>query len=443
MSPHPSIRPTKKNLVPIKQKGKQLLALRPDRKWAVYFYEQKDGRPTLCRKFFREQATAEEFCMIKRAEQNNLGAANAIGLSDGLKQEALACWRKLEPLRHLGATLTKAVDYYIKDAGLAAKSKSVAEAAAACVEAKRRKNLSLGHLKRIRQTLEQFCTTYGKAPISTMKAATVKAWLEAYAEKHDLNEVSYNAKKRYLSLFFGHCVDSDLLESNPADKVEAREEDGRRKRVMRPGDLRKWLAAASPAVRTAISIQAFCGCRTAEVARLRWADINWKDAKVVLEADIAKIPSRRSSPIPPNLFAYLMKVRKEDDCLIWEAEQDAETRARYQSKPPKERAAMLDEWRIHNLVVAMTEARESAAPIEWQRNALRVSAASYWFDKTKDAAATASAMGHDPDTFEDNYKDIIRESDMTREWFEIDPANPMKAAKVIAFRPKVKRRKAE
>ena len=73
MSPHPSIRPTKKNLVPIKQKGKQLLALRPDRKWAVYFYEQKDGRPTLCRKFFREQATAEEFCMIKRAEQNNLG----------------------------------------------------------------------------------------------------------------------------------------------------------------------------------------------------------------------------------------------------------------------------------------------------------------------------------------------------------------------------------
>ena len=49
----------------------------------------------------------------------------------------------------------------------------------------------------------------------------------------------------------------------------------------------------------------------------------------------------------------------------------------------------------------------------------------------------------DPDTFEDNYKDIIRESDMTREWFEIDPANPMKAARVIAFRPKVKRRKAE
>jgi hypothetical protein len=164
---------------------------------------------------------------------------------------------------------------------------------------------------------------------------------------------------------------------------------------------------------------------------------------VVLEADIAKIPSRRSSPIPPNLFAYLMKVRKEDDRLIWEAEQDAETRARYQSKPPKERAAMLDEWRIHNLVVAMTEAREAAAPIEWQRNALRVSAASYWFDKTKDGAATASAMGHDPDTFEDNYKDIIRESDMTREWFEIDPADPMKAAKVIPFRPKVKRRKAE
>jgi hypothetical protein len=65
-----------------------------------------------------------------------------------------------------------------------------------------------------------------------MKAATVKAWLEAYAEKHDLNEVSYNAKKRYLSLFFGYCVDSDLLESNPADKVEAREEDGRRKRVV-------------------------------------------------------------------------------------------------------------------------------------------------------------------------------------------------------------------
>lgn len=417
--------------------------MRPDRKWAVYYYEQRDGRPTHRVKFFREQATAEEFCMIRRAEQNNLGAANAMGLSDDLKREALACWRKLEPLRHLGASLTKAVDYYIKDAGLAAKSKTVAEAAAACVESKRRKNLSLGHLKRIGQTLEQFCKSHGKSPVSTMKAATVKSWLEAYAEQHDLNEVSYNAKKRYLSLFFGYCVDSDLLESNPADKVEARAEDGRRKRVMRPADLRKWLAAADPAVRTAISIQAFCGCRTAEVARLRWSDINWKDAKVVLEADIAKIPSRRSSPIPPNLFAYLMKVRREDDRLIWEVAQEDFAAARYLLKPAKERAAMLDEWRIHKLVEAMTEAREKAAPIEWQRNALRVSAASYWFDKTKDAAATASAMGHDPDTFEDNYKDIIRDSDMTREWFEIDPANPRKVAKVIAFRPKVKRRKAE
>jgi len=52
-------------------------------------------------------------------------------------------------------------------------------------------------------------------------------------------------------------------------------------------------------------------------------------------------------------------------------------------------------------------------------------------------------MGHDPDTFRDNYKDIIRDSDMTREWFEIDPANPMKAVKVIPFRPKVKRRRAQ
>ena len=435
-------RPTKKNLIPIKQ-SRNLWERRPDKKWAVYFHEQRGDVPILRRRFFRDEASAKEFCMIKRAEKSNMGTADAMGLSDELKREALACYRKLEPLRHLGASLTKAVDYYIKDSALASKSKSVAEAAAACIEAKRRKNLSLGHLKRIKQTLDQFCIAHGKEPISTMKAATVSFWLESYTEKHGLNEVSYNAKKRYLSLFFSYCVDSELMEANPADKVETREEDGRRKRVMRPNDLRKWLQAASPAVRTAIAIQAFCGCRTAEVARLRWADINWKEAKIVLEADIAKIPSRRSTPIPDNLFAYLMRVRKADNLYIWEAEQDDETKARYQEKSPKERAAMLDEWRIHNLVVAMTEAREAAGSIEWQRNALRVSAASYWFDKTKDGPKTASAMGHDPDTFEDNYKDIIRDSSMTREWFEIDPSNPMKPASVIPFRPKVKRRKAE
>ena len=59
----------------------------------------------------------------------------------------------------------------------------------------------------------------------------------------------------------------------------------------------------------ALAIGLFCGLRTAEVARLRWEDVDFGQLHVAVRAEDAKTASRRLVPLSDNALDWLLPLR--------------------------------------------------------------------------------------------------------------------------------------
>ena len=376
------------------------IATRPDRKWKVSYHVTDDnGRLALKRKFFRDKADARSFCDQKRAEKVSLGNL-AFGLSDDLKREALACCNKLKPY---GKTLSDAVGYYIRDLETIHKSVSVKQAANELAQRSMRDGRSARHIQAITQVLALFSKTYGSEIVSTIKMATVQQWLDNYRTKKGelLSPSSFNTYKRYLSLLFSFSIKRGYAETNPVESIDFKIIKTKIPRLLSPSDLRKILDASPETVRPALAIQAFCGLRVAEVARLKWEDFIADKKSIQIGSSNAKTGKRRLTPVPPCCLNYLKSI-KQTSGYIFGGENGGD---------------------IHKLSHALTEVRKSVKGVRWGKNALRASALSYRLAETKDAAATSLEMGNSATVLLRDYRELTSEKD-AQLWFEIDPKSP-------------------
>lgn len=393
------------------------ISTRPDRKWKVSYHAMDDnGRLRLQRKFFRDKTEARNFCEQKKAEKVSLGNL-AFGLSDDLKREALACYNKLTPF---GKSLSDAVAYYIKDLETLHKSVSVKQAANELEIRAKADGRSLRHIQTISQVLALFCKTYGSDIISTIKTAQVQQWLDGYRTKNGkpLSASSFNTFKRYLSLLFSFSFKRGYTETNPVERVDFKIIKSKLPRLLSPEDLRAILQTAPESVRPAIAVQAFCGLRVAEVARIKWSDF-LSTGYIQVGSSNAKTGRRRLTPVPRLCFSYLNKVKQPSGFIFGGERGD-----------------------IYKLANALTEVRRAVKGVQWENNALRASALSYRLAETKDAAATALEMGNSPTVLLRDYRELTTEKEAQR-WFEVDPSNPsqVKSAKPIAFKSAEKKRK--
>jgi integrase len=393
---------------------------RPDRKWKVSYHTTDDnGRLKLCHKFFRDKAEAKAFCDQKKAEKVSLGNL-AFGLSDDLKREALACCSKLKPY---GKTLTDAVAYYIKDLETLHRSVSVKQAANELALRVKADGRSARHIQAITQVLALFSKTYGTSIISTIKTAQVQQWLDSYRTKagKPLSASSFNTFKRYLSLLFSFSIKRGYAETNPVVRVDFKIIKTKLPRLLSPTDLRAILEAAPETVRPALAVQAFCGLRVAEVARLKWTDF-LATGFIQVGSSNAKTGKRRLTPVPRACFSYLNSV-KQSSGFIFGGDNGGD---------------------IYKLSHALTEVRRAVKAVKWENNALRASALSYRLAETKDAAATALEMGNSPTVLLRDYRELTTDRD-AQLWFEIDPSEPQKvlSSKPIKFNAAGKKRKAQ
>ena len=394
------------------------ISTRPDRKWKVSYHAMDDnGRLILQRKFFRDKTDARNFCEQKKAEKVSLGNL-AFGLSDDLKREALACYNKLTPY---GKSLSDAVAYYIKDLETLHKSVSVKQAANELEIRAKADGRSARHIGAMSYVFGHFSKTYGSDIISTIKTAQVQQWLDGYRTKNGkpLGSHSFNNFKRYLSLLFSFSIKRGYAETNPVERVDFKKIKAKEPRLLTPEDLRAILQSAPESVRPAIAVQAFCGLRVAEVARLKWSDF-LSTGYIKVGSANAKTNKRRLTPVPRLCFSYLNKA-KQPSGFIFGGEEGGE---------------------LHKLANALTEVRRAVKGVQWENNALRASALSYRLAETKDAAATALEMGNSPTVLLRDYRELTTEREAQR-WFEVDPSNPsqVKSAKPIAFKSAEKKRK--
>lgn len=143
--------------------------------------------------------------------------------------------------------------------------------------------------------------------------------------------------------------------------------------TLNPDDLRKVLMEATPAELPSLVLLAFVPLRTAEVARLDWADIRIAERVVIVGAQAPKLSVRRNAPIPEAALEWLRGVAKESG-PIWHQQHDP------------------DGNKLANTIPGITR----AAGAKYAKNCLRRSRISALMAIHEDAAKVSLWAGNSP-----------------------------------------------
>ena len=392
----PFMRLTKRTLVPLRQ-SPATRRVRPDKSWAVYFPSANEkGLSVRHRRFFRHREEAEAFCSVKRAEIASLGA-KAGALSDELKAQALICSELLSPT---GVQLVEAVRAFLKDYRAAETSVTVRQAMEALLSRTLADGLSDRHRLTISSIIKRFAGEFGERKVTSIRTEELQAWLDSRRTPSGgcLLATSLNSYRSYLGLFFSFCCKRGWAETNPVDGIRVTKVKTKVPRLMAPSDLRTMLANAPIELRPILSLQALCGLRVAEAARLRWEDVLLKPTGnyVQIGANNAKTARRRLTPMPDGLANYLARVRQPEGFVCASAKGS-----------------------VNSLQYLMADLRKKLPNVAWARNGLRASALSYRLALTKDAAATAFEMGNSPSVLMRDYRELTTPTQAI-EWFSVE-----------------------
>lgn len=404
-------------LIPRRQRFKASVKLRPDKRWAVYYDAEEAGEVRRKRKFFPTFEKASAFCDSKGRDISKFGE-DALALSDDLKAEALACHRKLARLTDKGRpiTLTQAVEAFIRDSGLASTSLSVGQAVEKYLAHLASKGKSMAYRKSMAFHLAPLVAEFGGDPVATIKRTRITATLERLFASKTLAPASRNNFRNYIATFFSWAVKAEMRYDNPASGLENDDNPAKASRLLSPSDLATIFASTPRKLLPAVGLQALCGVRVAEVARLQWNDI--EDGTLYLVGTKTKTGLDRSTPIPPALARYLESQRDRDgQAYIFPCK----------SVVGATKQADLEDFNRNKQLskaVGVVRARVKAQGIRWERNSLRVSALSYRNAIVKNAHQVAEEMGNSAHIFKRIYQQSrVKEADAKR-WFDTDPARP-------------------
>lgn len=267
--------------------------------------------------------------------------------------------------------------------------KSVADVVTELLALKKTRGASERYLEDLAFRLDKFKLAF-QCNIGTVTTSDVQAWLDGLK----LSSQSYANNRRVAHLLFEFAVARGYALDNPAAKVERPKIRNGECEVFTPDEAGKLLAAASEDFLPCIAIGLFAGLRSAEIERLEWKDVDFKQGHIIVGADKAKTASRRIVPIAENLALWLAPYsgRKGN---VWPHGRDC--------------------FHKHEQSTAKT------AGIAWKRNAMRHSFASYSFALSNDAARIAGYCGNSAAVVHRHYRQLTTPADAVK-YFGLKPA---------------------
>jgi len=143
-----------------------------------------------------------------------------------------------------------------------------------------------------------------------------------------------------------------------------------------------WLIAAN-----------YSGIRKAEIARLRWDDIDWDEGAFVLQTEITKTSNRRVAYFPPHVKEGLKKI-----AVI----------AKLKNKPK------LVHGNINKLVAKLRD----AAQVPWKQNGHRKAYISYAMALTRNSEEIAEQCGNSAREIQRTYKGLASKT-IAEKWFKV------------------------
>ncbi len=246
------------------------------------------------------------------------------------------------------------------------------------------------HLSDVRARLGRFLADHPGMILGELTTRGLQAWIDGLngPDKAPLSPLTRRNFATVVSGMLDYHRRRGRIADNPAADIE-------RPSVRKVGDVQFWnadeaaklLAAISPEARPALAVGLFCGCRTAEIARLSRSDFDLDDGHVAIGADKAKTASRRLAPIPANLRPWL-----------------GDFAASGPSTP------LWPSGRADSLTKAVSAACEKAA-VRRIDNGARHAWISYRVAETGDVARTALEAGNSPSIVHGNYRGLARKAD--------------------------------
>jgi integrase len=156
--------------------------------------------------------------------------------------------------------------------------------------------------------LERFAATHGRQPAAAITRADVVNLLNDYVDQPSAHRRLHGAIKR----MYGWARQQELVTNNPTDDIVTTQAPAR-ERVLSLAELAQiWRAAEQldPLYRDLVHLMILTGQRRAEIAGMRWGEIDLARALWILPA--ARTKARRQHAIPlPDLAVTCLQVRRD------------------------------------------------------------------------------------------------------------------------------------
>lgn len=335
-------------------------------------------------KGFKAKTRAVAFAEEKQAELVSAGVNLSIS-----HEEKTVVNEYRQRLADAGLSLRQALGNALNEHNTAVSSVTVAQSVTEFTELKESMRLSERAINDTKSRLGRFAVDFGDKSIAAITVKDLDGWLLSLKSARTSEQIAPKTWRNYrtqLVMLFKQCVAWGYCESNPATLTQSPQKAETDITVLSPDEAAALIANASDAIRPAIAIGLFAGCRVSELQRLDWAEVNLETDLIELQSAVTKKKFRRIISIRPNLKAWLLPHAKTSGPL-------SPRGGKWRSEFDKAKASA-------GFLVGATGKGKP-----WGQNAMRHSFASYSLQAEQNPGRIALEMGHrgSPQVLFDHY----------------------------------------
>ena len=321
------------------------------------------------RRSFSTRAEAQEELAIRGIESKNK-RVRLLDLTDAQRRDILEGMELLDG----NGTVTQAVKFFLRHGNPDRGPRTLVDVTAEYISGKERAGRRPRTIIDARSKVERFVNTIDKKNIHEVMTADVEDWLNSQG----FTPATRSSYRRAMIGLFNYAVKRKYIPENPALAIETVAFDQAVPDVMDLADVRKILRTAEkhcPELVPYLSIGFFAGLRTAELEGLQWEQIDLDERIITVTPATAKKRRMRHLDIAENLLDWLQPYWNPSGSVYY---------------------SRRDFRRVREL-----------AGVDWARNVMRHSFASYALADTQDAAKVSLMLGHQrADVLFSNYRNI-------------------------------------
>ena len=327
---------------------------------------------------FALKKAAEAFLAAKKQERANLGA-QALAWSDADRADYYAAKRILGKSE---VSLSQLAQEYTDRQKLAGPPKTVQEAVAECLAAKKGVGHSPNYLRQLKFTLETLAKALGGRLCATITPQESSEQLE----RPEWGLTRRRGVRLDWQTLFACAQRQGWVRENPVTATEAPRHGRGRPQALTPAEAKAVLESAranEPTTLPLFVLGLLAGIRPAEIARLKPAAVDRKRAIVTIETTEAKTRQRRIVTLQPVALAWLALCDPEAPLC------------------PGHRRL---------------EAAREKSGVKWSHDVMRHTFASYHMAQFKSADATALECGNSPRVLFEHYRELVTPEDAAEFW---------------------------